>query len=73
VNFISTTNTVGNTNGNMDNVWLLNEEGRESEKPDPEYKDNPNPPTVPQKLNTTPQLFMQVRKCFFEPDVDRVL
>jgi hypothetical protein len=55
-NFISTTNAVWKTHGNMDNLCLLNEEDREPGKPDPEYKGHPNPPTIAQELNTTPPL-----------------
>jgi hypothetical protein len=43
---------VGKTNGNMDNLLLPNEEDRESGKSNPEYKGHPNPPTIPQELNT---------------------
>jgi hypothetical protein len=72
-NFISTTNAVGKTNGNMDNLWLPNEEDREPGKPDPEYKGHPDPPTVPQELNTTSPLLILVRNCYFKLDVDRGL
>jgi hypothetical protein len=34
-NLISTTNAVGKTNGNMDNLWLLNEDDRKPGKSDP--------------------------------------
>jgi hypothetical protein len=69
-NFISTTNAVGNTNGNMDNLWLLNDEGREPGKPDPEFKNTPFPPTIAQELNTTPPLLIHVRNCYFKLDVN---
>jgi hypothetical protein len=69
-NFISTTNAVGKTNGNMDNLWLLNEEDRELGKPDPEFKNHTNPPTIAQELNTTPPLLILVRNCYFKLDVN---
>jgi hypothetical protein len=72
-NFISTTNAVGKTNGNMDNLWLLNEEDREPGKPDPEYKGYTNPPTIAQELNTTPPLLILVRNCYFKLDVNGCL
>jgi hypothetical protein len=53
-NFISTTNTVGKPNGNMNNLWLLNEEDHEPGKPDPEYKGTFAAFTVFQELNTVP-------------------
>jgi hypothetical protein len=61
---------VGKTNGNMDNLWLLNEEDREPGKPDPEFKNHTNPPTIPQELNTTPPLLILVRNCYFKLDVN---
>jgi hypothetical protein len=66
-NFISTTNAVGKTNGNVDNLWLLNEEEREPGKPDPEFKNAVN--TIAQELNTTPPLLILVRNCYFKLDV----
>jgi hypothetical protein len=69
-NFISTTNAVGKTNGNMDNLWLLNEEDRKPGKPDPEFKNAPFPPTIAQELNTTPPLLILVRNCYFKLDVN---
>jgi hypothetical protein len=68
-NFISTMNAVGKTNGNMDNLWLLNEEDREPGKRDPEYKGHANPPTIAQELNTTPPLLILVRNCYFKLDI----
>jgi hypothetical protein len=72
-NFVSTMNVVGKTNGNMDNLWLLNEEDREPGKPDPEFKNAPYPPTIAQELNTTPPLLILVRNCYFKLDVNRGL
>jgi hypothetical protein len=69
-NFISTTNAVGKTNGNMDNLWLLNEEDRESGKPDPEFKNTSNPPIIAQELNSTPPLLILVRNCYCKLDVN---
>jgi hypothetical protein len=69
VNFISTTNVVGKTNWNMDNLLLLNEEDRELGKSDPEFKNTSNPPTIAQELNTTPPLLILVRNCYFKLDV----
>jgi hypothetical protein len=70
-NFISTTNTVEKTSGNMGNLWLPNEEDREPEKPDPEYIGSSNPPAIPQELNIRPPLSMLVRNCYFKLDVDK--
>jgi hypothetical protein len=68
-NFISTTNAVGKTNGNMDNLWLMNEEDHEPGKADLEFKSHLNPPTIGQELNTTPPLLILVRNCYFKLDV----
>jgi hypothetical protein len=67
--FISTTNAVGKTNGNMDNLWLLNEEDNEPEKSDPEFKNSSTPPTIAKKLNPTPLVLMLLRNCYFILDV----
>jgi hypothetical protein len=39
-------------------------------KPDPEFKNHPNPPTIPQELNTTPPLLILVRNCYFKLDIN---
>jgi hypothetical protein len=69
-NFISTTNVVRKINGNMDNLWLLKEEDLEPGKPDPEFKNVGFPPTITQKLITTPPLLILVRNCYIKLDVN---
>jgi hypothetical protein len=61
---------VGKTNGNMDNLWLLNEEVREPGKPDTEFKNTAFPPTIAQEFNITPPLLILVRNCYFNRDVN---
>jgi hypothetical protein len=57
----------------MDNLWLLNEEHREPNKPDPKYKGMGVAPTVPTKYNLTPLMIFVVHNCYFKLDVNRGL
>jgi hypothetical protein len=71
--FITTQDKFGKTTGCMDNLWLLNENDREPNRPEPEYKGNGTAPTVPAEYNLTPPMIFLVRNCFFKFDVNRGL
>jgi hypothetical protein len=68
--FITTQDKFGKTTGCMDNLWLLNENDREPNRPDPEYKGTGTAPTVPAEYNLTPPTIFLVRNCFFKFDVN---
>jgi hypothetical protein len=71
--FIGTQDKFGKTTGCMDNLWLLNEEDREPNKPDPEFKVTGTAPTIPAEYNFTPPMIFVVRNCYFKLDVNRGL
>jgi hypothetical protein len=71
--FITTQDKFGKITGCMDNLWLLNENDREPNKLDPEYKGNEAAPTVAAEYNLTPPVIFLVHNCFFKFDVNRGL
>jgi hypothetical protein len=71
--FITTQDKFDKTTGCMDNLWLLNENDREPNKPDPEYKGTGAAPTVAAEYNLTPPMIFLVHNCFFKFDVSREL
>jgi hypothetical protein len=58
---IQTQDKYGKTSGCMDNLWLLNENNREPNKPDPECKGTRVAPTVPAEYNITPPMIFLAR------------
>jgi hypothetical protein len=71
--FITTQDKFGKTTGCIDNLWLLNENDREQNKSDPEYKGTRTAPTVTAEYNLTPTMIFLVHHCFFKFDVNRGL
>jgi hypothetical protein len=57
----------------MDKLWLLNENDREPNKPDPEYKRTGVARTAAAEYNLTPPMIFLVHNCFFKFDVNRGL
>jgi hypothetical protein len=68
--FIGTQDKFGKTTRCMDNLWLLNEEDREPNKPDPEFKGTGTAPTIPAEYNLTPPMIFVVRNCYFKLDIN---
>jgi hypothetical protein len=71
--FITTQDKFGKTTGCMDNLWLLNENDGERNKPDPKYKGSGAAATVAGEYNLTPPMIFLVRNCFFILDMDGTL
>jgi hypothetical protein len=71
--FIPTQDKYGKTTECMDNLWLLNENDCEPNKPDSEYKRTGAAPTIPAEYNLTPPKIFLARNCYFKLDVNRGL
>jgi hypothetical protein len=70
-NYLKVFDENGNLIGLRDNLFILNQDNFEPNKPDPNYKGNGTPPFVTQEVNVESPILITVRDTYFLLDVDK--